>query len=322
IRMDQNALPKRLVAFALAFVTIPVLAFPTLMIVPWQMSVTNEWLPTAGMYVDAVIRVITAFAAATILGRYLARAFCPTADPKLDPLGKSTTRLLDLIVILVIPTMLVGWQASPAVIVVASLLAVVIRRWLPVSCDALGCFAISMPFALTFQLVLWRHLHAVAEIRGELGFAYWPSDGSSPWVMLSWLFLVALVPIWLREKPQDALPSPAPTDDLDDDDGAQNEFWEQDSDESDFDREDDAENDVEASPSWGNLDRRSDAGLDHDRGQEDVSPHDTLGDQLHFDSEYDHLSADRSDDSVSGPSHPMEERSDSKIDDESPRKPR
>lgn len=200
IRMDQNALPKRLVAIGLASASIPMMVFPTLMIVPWQMNVPFDWLPV-GMYVDAVIRVITALAAATVLGRYLARGFCPAADPKLDPLGKSTKRLVDLIAILVIPIMLVGWQASPALIVLASVIAASIRRWLPRQCDALGSFAISMPFALTFQLVLWRHLHAVDEIRGSVGFPYWPSDGSPPWVMLVWLVLVAMVPLWLRERP-------------------------------------------------------------------------------------------------------------------------
>ena len=48
---------------------------------------------------------------------------CPAADRKLDPLGKSTTRLIDLIVILAVPSTIVGWQALPAIIVFACVLA-------------------------------------------------------------------------------------------------------------------------------------------------------------------------------------------------------
>ena len=209
IRMDRNRLPSRLAGFALAVTVVPMLVYPGVMIVPWQMDLPDAWLPN-GMYVDAIIRVVTALAAATFIGRYLARAFCPEADPKLDPLGKSTARLVDLIVILAIPTILVGWQAAPAVIVLASLIAALFRRWLPPTCDAMGCFAICMPFALTFQIVLWRHLHAVPEVRGEVGFAYWPSDGSPSWVMFMWLILVGLIPLWLRDSPEDHILRPSP----------------------------------------------------------------------------------------------------------------
>lgn len=198
VRMDGNRLPPRLVSFAGAALIIPMLIYPTLMVVPWQMKVDPDW-NSAGLYVDAVVRVLTALAAATILARYLARGLCPQADPKLDPLGKSTSRLIDLIVVLAIPIMLVGWQASPALVVVASLIAFLLRRFLPKACDSFGSFAISMPLALTFQLILWRRLHATYQDPNG-GDSLWPSDNGSPWVVLFWSAIVLIVPLWLRDR--------------------------------------------------------------------------------------------------------------------------
>jgi leader peptidase (prepilin peptidase)/N-methyltransferase len=143
------------------------------------------------LYVDALVRVITALVAATVIGRYLARGICPAADPKLNPLGRSTARLIDLIAILSLAIIVVGWQASPAFTVLASILAVGLGRLLPTTCDSLGRFAIAVPIALTLQLVLWRRLDALW---------CWPSDGSSPWVILSWTAIVLLIPLWLRDE--------------------------------------------------------------------------------------------------------------------------
>lgn len=202
IRLDGNRLPVNLASFALAVIIVPILVYPTLMVVPWQMDLSDDWRPD-GRYFDAVIRVITALVAAIALGRYLAKGFCPTADPKLDPLGKATVRLIDLIVMLAIPALLVGWQASPAVIVLAAVLAFWIRFILPERCDALGRFAISMPIALTFQIVFWRRLDSVDPATG-LQFPLWPSENASPGVMLFWLFMLGTVPLWLRESQTEA----------------------------------------------------------------------------------------------------------------------
>lgn len=189
IRMDGHRIPTRLQWFGLAWAVIPMLAYPTLMVVPWQTVAPANWSPD-GLYLDAVIRVLTAIAAATFFARGLAHGLCPTADPKLDPLGKGTTRLVDLIAIIAVAAIVVGWQATPAVILMASLIAVLIRGKLPETCDALGRLAISMPIALTFQLVFWRRLHQ---------YSFWPSDGSSPWLILLTSALVFLIPFWLRD---------------------------------------------------------------------------------------------------------------------------
>jgi len=210
IRLDGNRLPANLTFFALTVTTLPILIYPTLMVVTWQMDVQDDWRPD-GRYVDAMVRVITALVAATALGRYLAKGFCPTADPKLDPLGKSTGRLIDLIVILAIPALLVGWQASPAVIVLAAVLAFWIRPMMPRESDALGRFAIAMPVALTFQIVCWRRLDS-ADTTTALPFPLWPSENSSPAVMLFWLFMLGMVPLWLRESPADTNAKPSMTD--------------------------------------------------------------------------------------------------------------
>jgi leader peptidase (prepilin peptidase)/N-methyltransferase len=195
IRIDKHRLPARLMGLGLAAAVVPMLVYPMLMVVPWQMTVPEFWWPE-GLYADALVRVVTALVAATVIGRYLARGICPTADPKLDPLGPSTARLIDLIAILALAIIVVGWQSSPALTVFASLLAVGIRRCLPAECDSLGRFAIAIPLALTIHLVLWRHLD---------GLWFWPSDGGSPWVFLAWVGLVGLIPWWLRDEGREEL---------------------------------------------------------------------------------------------------------------------
>lgn len=199
IRLDGQRLPRPLMVFASVTAIVPMLVYPTLMVVPWQMNTSDAWQPD-GLYVDAWVRVITALAAATVLARYLARGLCPEADPKLDPLGKSTARLIDLIVILAVPAILVGWQATPALVVLASLLAWLLPGTLGTR-DALGRFAIAMPFALTFQIVFWRWLHASVDAESGLdSLSPWPSDNGSPWVFLGWTAVVLLVPLWLNDR--------------------------------------------------------------------------------------------------------------------------
>ena len=136
IRMDGQRLPAKLVVFALVTMGLPMLIYPRLMIVPWQLEVADSWRPDQ-RYLDAILRLITAAATAIFLARSLARSLCPTADPKTDPLGQGTARLVDLIMIMAIPIVVVGWQASVAVAPAASIIAVLLRRWLP-AVDAMG----------------------------------------------------------------------------------------------------------------------------------------------------------------------------------------
>lgn len=191
VRIDKQKLPVRLVVFALMAAIAPMLAYPTFMIVPWQTARPDGWIPD-GLHIDAVMRVVSGLVAAGLLGRSLAAGLCPTADPKMDPLGKGTARLMDLVVLIAIPAVVVGWQVIPAVVVVASLIALVLRRIVRLKSDMLGYFSLAMPIAFTLQLVLWRRLH---------GTAFWPSDESSHWVILAWAAAALSVPAWLREAP-------------------------------------------------------------------------------------------------------------------------
>ena len=72
IRIDGTRLPKRLVLFTVVAVVAPMLAYPTLMIVPWQTNRPPEWIPD-GLYVDAIMRVATALVAAAFVARVLAK---------------------------------------------------------------------------------------------------------------------------------------------------------------------------------------------------------------------------------------------------------
>ena len=128
IRFDRNRLPLRLTATSLVFAVLPILVYPALMVVPWQFDVPDDWrswtsspaVQWSDRLLDAVARIITALVAAIFIARAIARGICPTADPKIDPLGKGTAKLIDLIAILAVPIVVFGWQSSPAITVMAS----------------------------------------------------------------------------------------------------------------------------------------------------------------------------------------------------------
>jgi leader peptidase (prepilin peptidase)/N-methyltransferase len=190
IRIDGKRLPVRMVTLGLLAAMVPMLVFPQLMIVTWQMARPPGWTPDR-LYLDAVMRVLTALVAAGVFARTLARSLCPAADPKLNPLGGDTYRLLDLVAIIALPTIIVGWQASPCLVLLASVLAVAGRPILPDSCDALGRFAIAMPIAMTLQIACWRRLN---------DSAWWTGEGSSTAMLLVAAAFVLCVPLWLNDR--------------------------------------------------------------------------------------------------------------------------
>lgn len=221
IRGDGVALPRSLVVFTLVVACLPMVAMPLLMVTPWQLERPEGWIAgnaSAGqttMHVDAVMRVISGLVAAAFFSRVLARTLCPAADPKLDPLGRDTGRLIDLMVILAVPSIVVGWQSVAAIVLMASVIAVLIRpflTWLPINDgpngsitrrDAMCRFSFSIPIAMTIHLVLWRHFVATP---------IWPSEGSSPQVIVIASVLVLLVPFWLRDETVEATDEPIDED--------------------------------------------------------------------------------------------------------------
>lgn len=191
VRFDDHRLPRRLVMVSFAMLIVPMLVLPALAIVPWQVEMDSVWRPD-GKYLDAAMRVITGLAAAVVVGRSLARYVSPTADPKMNPLGSGTARMLDLIAILCVPGIIVGWQAVLGVTVLAVLIAYALPIVIPTRVDSLARLAISMPIALSMQLFFWRPLHE---------FAYWPSVDTAPIITLSWAAMVLVIPLGLAQKP-------------------------------------------------------------------------------------------------------------------------
>ncbi|QEG01181.1 Leader peptidase PppA [Stieleria maiorica] len=202
IRIDGTRLPARLVVFAGVVLVIPMLAYPTVMVVPWQASRPMVWVPD-GLHVDAIMRVASALVAAALFGRVLAKGLCPSADLKLDPLGGGTARLVDLIAMLSVPALVIGWQSMPALVIVAAVLAIVLRpllRWIPINDGprgqiarrgAMESFAFALPFALTLHLVFWRVLWETPA---------WPSDHSSRNVIIIAALTVLAVPFFLTDR--------------------------------------------------------------------------------------------------------------------------
>ncbi|KAA1258345.1 Leader peptidase PppA [Rubripirellula obstinata] len=197
VRFDDQRLPARLVVWGLVPLIIAMLVLPGLGITSWR-AAAGTGLPAKGLttleltgtslYVDGFLRVLTALVAAAILGRSLARGLCPTADPKMNPLGKSTAELMDVIAILAVPSLVFGWQTVIAVVVVASVLAAILKRTFLSSTKPLGCFAIAICVSSAIQLLFWNRLN---------GFQYWPSPSSTPMVILGWSAMILLIPIWL-----------------------------------------------------------------------------------------------------------------------------
>ncbi len=159
ISFDGHRLPPRLVLFSLAAAVIPLFAFPPLMIVSWQLVTPPGWpldeTVITGQWLTVIIRVLAAIAAAAFFARLLAIRWLPSADPKGDPLGKQTGRLVDLIVLIAVPAVVLGWQSTPMVIVTALCLCVPCG-WLFKQADPLQRFAITLPIAMTLQLITWR----------------------------------------------------------------------------------------------------------------------------------------------------------------------
>ncbi|WP_206036332.1 prepilin peptidase [Crateriforma spongiae] len=197
IRFDGNRLPSRLVTFAAITLLVIPLMFPSLLVVDWRFYrvdqindsaslVSQNWQNNAGI-LDAVARLLTALAAAGFAGRSLARGLCNQADLKLSPLADSSRRLVDLILMIAVPAVIVGWQALPSVLVAASLLALLIPpRW----ADALGRFAITLPIATSIQIVVWSATENAT---------WWPGSVGDPWVMILAAACVLAIPWWLHE---------------------------------------------------------------------------------------------------------------------------
>lgn len=196
VRMDGNRLPARLVAWCLIPLIVSMLIFPQLGVVTWRTGEPPiEWT-SVSRHIDALIRIITSLVASAILSRSLARGLYPQADPKLDPLGQSTIRLMDVFAMLSIPSLVLGWQSFIGFLVLSSLIVSLGRlalrsRLAKDELDAMKCFSIALPIALSLHLVFWNIL------RNQ---SWYPSDQSEPVVVLVWGAAALFVPTWLRDR--------------------------------------------------------------------------------------------------------------------------
>lgn len=194
VRFDGVRIPRKLAVWCLGLVSVPVLVVPYLAVVPWTVDAAADWR-ASGDYLNAVLRVLTALAMAGLLGRMLARYLCPTADPKLDPLGEGTARLLDLILLLAVATIPLGWQAGLAVAALAVGIAAVFSHMTSRVDDGLAKFAVGLPIALSIQLAYWKFLHELS---------WWPSVNTAAAVTLIWGAALLLLPRLLVSAPINA----------------------------------------------------------------------------------------------------------------------
>jgi leader peptidase (prepilin peptidase)/N-methyltransferase len=213
IRFDGNPLPPRLTLFAAVTLIGGMFALPQTMVVPWQLvddsmpSMVGFWPPTGWMthggdwsvtLVQIGLRLLTSLVAAGFFARVLAKSFCPSADMKMDPLGSSTRRLIDLMVLIAVPAIVVGWQAVMGVILIAAIFAKILERFpFAQSRDSLGRFAVSLPVALSVQLLLWR---------GLVASHVWPSEQASQLGLVVSFFGVLTIPLWLDENGESGAP--------------------------------------------------------------------------------------------------------------------
>jgi leader peptidase (prepilin peptidase)/N-methyltransferase len=192
VRADGSRLPRQLVVWCLLLVAVPMLVVPYFAVVPWTVRETERWSPT-GQFLNAAMRVLTGGAMAVMLARMMVKYLCPTADPKLNPLGESTERLIDLVVLVAVAGILVGWQAAIPVTVLAILIGAAVPAMFIHNADPLARFAVGLPIATTVQLAHWGWLHQ---------WAYWPSINTSAGITLAWAAAILLLPRLLVTAPR------------------------------------------------------------------------------------------------------------------------
>lgn len=188
VRFDGFGLPRRLVYFFLVCAIAPILAWQPLQQVPWQLTTAAR--TDEPSFLSTLFYVLAGIVAACMIARAIGRYTCPAADPKMDPLGKDTSRLIDLIFMLLLPAIVLGWQASIAISMMAVVAAVGLKRFFQKR-DGFEWLAIGIPIAMTIHLAYWKQLFAVA---------YWPAPDHSPWVFLAWIGGILIFSAALRTK--------------------------------------------------------------------------------------------------------------------------
>lgn len=209
IAVDRNRLPLKLVGWGIIPLIFAILLMPHLAVTTWRIDPgPSPILSGMSLHIDALMRVLTSVVAAALIGRTLARGLCPAADPKLDPLGKSTGQLIDVILVVSVPSLIVGWHSTLAVVVVAAILAVTLVKRLFRLTDAVGAFALAIPVATTLQICFWDVLQP---------FMAWPSSDSPREVIIGWGFAVLVTPWWLKQSSVSSNASVVPANVQDDD---------------------------------------------------------------------------------------------------------
>lgn len=192
VRAGGSRLPRQLMFWCLLLVAVPMLVVPNFAVVPWTVRETDLWSP-AGQYLNAAMRVLTGGAMAVMLARMMVKYLCPAADPKLNPLGESTARLIDLVMLLAVAAILVGWQASIPVTVIAILIGAAVPAMFIHDGDPLARFALGLPIATTIQVSYWDLLHR---------WTIWPSVNTSAGITLAWAAAILLLPRLLVTAPR------------------------------------------------------------------------------------------------------------------------
>ena len=136
---------------------------------------------------NATLRVLTAMVAAVFFARLLSLRWLPSADLKGNPLGRQTAGLVDVIVIIGLPSVVLGWQSTAMTLLLAMFVTALLRP-IFVAADLNQRFAVAIPVATATQLVTWRFAEHTW---------FWASVDSSPFVMMAAGVLVWLVSIML-----------------------------------------------------------------------------------------------------------------------------
>ena len=202
VRYDSQPLPRSLVNWSLALVTLPILAYPALAVVPWSLTAPEDW-SAAGRYGNAALRVLTGIAIGSVLPKLVGgglvggeRIETPPADGNPSPhdviegsLPSDHTPIdsgkrRDLTLMMILVAILVGWQGAIGVATITTLLTLLIPpRWTGRG-DALARFAIVLPFVVAMQLSLWRLLE---------GLNLYPGIDTPLWVMPVWVAAILVL---------------------------------------------------------------------------------------------------------------------------------
>jgi leader peptidase (prepilin peptidase) / N-methyltransferase len=190
VRFDRLPLPPRLTSLSIVLAAAVLIVVPKFTVVSWKILATAKFYDGTGDTIGGLLRVLSALVVSSIIGGTLARRICQSTDSTLNPLPSNLRRLLDLIGLLSLAFLVIGWQSGLSLVAVSIILAAISQRLFDRAIlnskwrDPLSALAVSIPVSLSLHLFLWKTLHRLW---------VWPSDVAPVLTIVVWAIVALLL---------------------------------------------------------------------------------------------------------------------------------